>query len=556
MRARMLPYAPMRPSPRGPVLRRIGSAAAVSAAGLLAAIVFTYPLTPQLARAGRLNSDDGKFSVWNVAWVARALVVDPAHLYDANNFYPHRGTLAYSESNIGAGVLAMPVYWTTRSALAAHNSAVLASFALAAIGMFLLARHLTADTAASIVAALLFAYCPYVFSKFAHIQLLMTAGLPLALLAFHRLADRPSIGRSVVLAAALVAQGLACAYYGIFAAMMMGYAFVFYAIARGLWRDWRYLASVVGAGLLAVIVILPFFRPYLQVQEAGSFSRSLDEARTYAADWRSYFTSNAVPHRWIESFVAEGTEVLFPGFVAVVAGALGAWMTRRNEAGRFYTILGILALWASFGPAAGLYTVFFRTIPVFSLLRAPARFGIIVVLALAVLAALAIAKLATGRRWIAWTVAAVAAIDLLQIPIVFRQLEPFSPVYRVLATLPRGAVAEFPFYADRSNFPRHAQYLLSSTVHWQPMINGYSDYIPDDFRDAAPTLDSFPSPGAFNALQRFRARYVVMHFNLMDHRSVPRIKADLEGPYAPYVRLLARDGENVWLYQIVGWPRS
>jgi hypothetical protein len=120
--------------------------------------------------------------------------------------------------------------------------------------------------------------------------------------------------------------------------------------------------------------------------------------------------------------------------------------------------------------------------------------------------------------------------------------------------VPRGAVAEFPFYSDRSNYPRHAQYMLFSTAHWQPLINGYSDYIPDDFRDAAPALDTFPSPAAFEALHRFRARYIVLHFNLYDHRSVPRIQASLEHEYAPYVRPLAREND-VWIYQIVGWPR-
>ena len=50
----------------------------------------------------------------------------------------------------------------------------------------------------------------------------------------------------------------------------------------------------------------------------------------------------------------------------------------------FYAISGVLAFWISFGPAAGLYRVLFAVIPVFSLLRAPSRIGIVVVLALAV----------------------------------------------------------------------------------------------------------------------------------------------------------------------------
>jgi hypothetical protein len=50
-----------------------------------------------LGSLSRVDNADGQFGIWNVAWVARTLVVDPLHVFDANIFYPHRGTLAYSE---------------------------------------------------------------------------------------------------------------------------------------------------------------------------------------------------------------------------------------------------------------------------------------------------------------------------------------------------------------------------------------------------------------------------------------------------------------------------
>ncbi len=53
-------------------------------------------------------------------------------------------------------------------------------------------RRLTGDGGAAATASILFAFCPYVFAHTAHIQLLMVAGIPLSLLAFHRLVDAPS----------------------------------------------------------------------------------------------------------------------------------------------------------------------------------------------------------------------------------------------------------------------------------------------------------------------------------------------------------------------------
>lgn len=85
----------------------------------LAAAVVTslllYPISRHPGSIARIDSSDGQFSLWNVAWVARTIVVDPRHLFDANIFYPHRGTLLYSEANLAAGVLAVPGYWATRN---------------------------------------------------------------------------------------------------------------------------------------------------------------------------------------------------------------------------------------------------------------------------------------------------------------------------------------------------------------------------------------------------------------------------------------------------------
>ena len=111
---------------------------------------FTFALTyPLILHPGTLAYEpangDGQFSVWVVAWVARALLTDPRHVFDANIFFPHRRTLLYSEANLGAGVLATPVYWMTGNPYTAHNVVLLVSFVLAASGMYYLARYLVRD---------------------------------------------------------------------------------------------------------------------------------------------------------------------------------------------------------------------------------------------------------------------------------------------------------------------------------------------------------------------------------------------------------------------------
>src|SRR5207244_8363186 len=141
--------------------------------------------------------------------------------------------LAYSENNIAAGLLAIPAYWLSdRNPYAAHNTVVLVAFALTAIGMYYLVRRLTADRRAAAVAAVLFAFCPHVFAHTAHIQLLMTAGLPFSMLAFHRLVERPTAGRGAQLGLAMAAQAVSCGSYGVFLVLMVGFAVLVVAIRR------------------------------------------------------------------------------------------------------------------------------------------------------------------------------------------------------------------------------------------------------------------------------------------------------------------------------------
>src|SRR5262249_60462462 len=114
--------------------------AVVLAAAIALTALFTWPMAYELGRVGRIDNGDGQLSIWNVAWVARALPTDPLHVFDANIFFPQRGTLVYSESNLGAGALAVPVYWVTGNPYAAHNSVVLLAFVLAFAGAYALVR--------------------------------------------------------------------------------------------------------------------------------------------------------------------------------------------------------------------------------------------------------------------------------------------------------------------------------------------------------------------------------------------------------------------------------
>jgi len=551
----------------GGVTRR--EAVLVTVLGMVLAAYFTWPMALRPASLGRVAMGDGQFSVWNVAWVAHAIVTPGVRMFDANIFHPHRGTLAYSEPNLGAGLIAVPAYLITDgNPYAAHNSAVLIGLTFSVLGMYLLARRLTGSREGALVAAIVFAFCPFFFARTAHIQLMMMAPLPFALLAFHHFAETPSARTAAWLGLSLGAQALFCSYYGVLAGLLVGLGILVYAVAEGRWRQPQWWGLSVAAAVVAFLTVLPFFLPYLELQSNTGFGRALDESRHYSADWRAYFASSAWTHDWMLKYLRRWNEVLFPGFTALLVGGAGLVAGVRSLARRgsgfpmgrtavlFYVLVFGVALWSSFGPAGGLYSILYYAIPVFSLLRAPARFGLAVTLALSVFTAAAVAllldRVPRARWWLVTSVIAMLAIVELSTEIPYLPARDVPRAYKVLADAEPGAVAEFPFYHRPEDRFRQTLYMLGSTAHWRPLVNGYSDFIPPDFIEGAPLLESFPNREGFAWLRERNTRYVVFHLGLYGEPMRAQLRERID-EYADYLKPTYTYG-SVLLYEIVEWP--
>jgi len=482
---------------------------------IVLAIALTAPLSLHPTRLARLDGD-GQFSIWNVGWVAHSLSIDPLNVWNANIFYPSRTTLAYSEANLMAGAFAAPVYAATGNVFLALNLVLVTSFILSAGATYALVTYLTGDRRAAAVSAIAFAFCPFVFAHLSHIQLLMTAGLPLSLLCFHRLSDRPDIRRGVALGLALAAQTYACAYYGIFAVLLIGLATLLLAVLRRDLNQRSYWTAVLVGALVSAAIVAPLALVYARFGSETGFERPLEQARLYSATPGSYLASAAYAHQWLLPLAGKWREVLFPGFIATILGAGGAVVglrhARRAPVIVLYTTIGLVALWASFGPDAGLYRVLHETVPAFTFLRAPVRFGLIVQLALAVLAGFAVAEILRRRsRPLLWTclLLAVAAGESVK-PLKFSPVPAVDPVYRTLAGLPYGGVIELPLYSRRFAFLR-TKYMLASTAHWKPLVGGYSDYMPGRAIALEGVLGGFPTRESLDQLARDEVRYAVVH---------------------------------------------
>ena len=150
-------------------------------------------------------------------------------------------------------------------------------------------------------------------------------------------------------------------------------------------------------------------------------------------------------------------------------------------------------------------------------LRAPARASAFFLLFLGVLAAYGTAALTaamtTRKRRAA--AALICTILLLEyrvgsLPLVAYHNEP-PPLYRVLATLPRGIVAEFPM--ARLDWAPHLdpRFEYMSTFHWMRILNGYSGFYPRSYLNRLVRVARFPDEASVASLRRENVRYVIVH---------------------------------------------
>lgn len=535
--------------------------------GAVLAVAMTWPMMTAPGQLTRLDTHDGKFSVWNVAWVAHALTTDPANVFNANIFYPHEGTLLYSEANLVAGAMAVPIYAATGNPIAAHNGVVFISLVLAFVLTWQLVRRLTGSPWAGYPPAAAFAFSAYVSAHTAHVQLLLVFVVPLVLIAWHWFAGAPSARRGSVLGATLTFSVLACAYYGIMMGLAVGFAALWFAAGQ---RDRRrYWTGLGAAVLVAALLVAPVAVPYATMRDEAGFRSALDvdEARGYSADHRTYMRGHSGPftqglpasiRQALDAYVGVKGEVLFPGLVVVGLALVGLVAGARLPSGRrvfwFYVALTALAVWASLGPRAGLYVWLADVIPFMSFLRAPARFGVLVLLGLAVFAGWGVAALGAQPkrlRWLAPLLLALTVIDL-RVAWPLRPVPPVPEAYQVLAGLPRAGtlVLQFP-YRDGEWFP-HVEHMFWSMWHWQPLVNGYSDFIPEDIRALAVPINGFPDAGSFRLLRERGVKYVAIDWRTYNEGAAAVMRARFP-PYAQHLRPLVTSGP-VSLYEVIGWP--
>src|ERR1039457_5638382 len=184
-----------RPKIRWPASPTLGRAELlwVILAGVALAVVTSWPLVLHLPSRIAPDLGDPVRTAWEISWVGHAMLHDPLHLFDANVFYPHPLSLAFSDSLLGYGPAAFFGHGTV-AALVRYNLLFLFAWSLCFVGGYLLARELGLRKLGAAAAAAAFAYAPYRVTEAGHLHVISSGGIALALFLLLRGYRRSSRG--------------------------------------------------------------------------------------------------------------------------------------------------------------------------------------------------------------------------------------------------------------------------------------------------------------------------------------------------------------------------
>ncbi len=519
------------------------------------AIAHTYPLITGLDHLSRHN-DDEWLNAWAVSWISQQLVSNPSELFSANMYFPTEQSLAYTEPLIVPGILGAPVHWLGTSPLLTYNVLLLLGMALTALGMYSLIYRWTGDYWCGIVAGAILAFGAPTMTRLPHLQAIHFYWLPLALLALDNLLVYRRTRDAVWLGGCVFGAALTSGYTAIFVVFALGAATVVRAHTFWQKQGLGVLLRLAGAATLTLVLGFLVLHPYQDLQ----VSRPLPVAGDFTSTIQMYLSSNSHVHygTWGQSFYARAPDSFFPGVVALLLTvmALVSWTASVPKRVRSM-LIAIAAMGAVFslGTLTPVYAWFYDLVPPIQSLRAPERFGILVYFSVAALAGVGLARLRqhVALGWNAPVAVAILLITMVETfhgPAQYRSLDWAPRIYRSLGALGDGPVLSLPIHRGR-DFNRNATYLLASTLHWRPLVNGFGNSQPPEFDQRAAVASRFPSPLAVAYLQAVGVQHVVVHtdripgsFELLDRL---RRRTDFT--------LIAEDGPDR-LYRINALPEA
>ncbi len=544
-----------------------------------ATFIFFLPLITRISSYS--EGGDAMFNAWTLSRNHHCLLRQSCPSYkDANIFFPNKDTMLYSETQLSAGVVTLPLHFINDNPIFANNVLTVVSFFFAGWFMYLLAKFLSkGHELVSVLAGLAFEFAPYKMAGIFHLQNLCIFGLPLAVLFILKYVQKQHrkylVGLLLILLYVFFASWYQMVF--LFAALVILLAGLLYFRLAG-WRPVLTLSLVI---LVAAAATLPLAKQYIRFSKLSGGTLTIAQETLYSSSVADYFTpqvgtvagkiyhhvsAHGIVNAYnLDSYSYHGVVLyLIAGLVIVLS-----WHYRKRTAEwrqkhklvMILAVIGMVGLFFSLGPLLKVkgsysyaevskgyrlavpmpYLLVNKFLPQLKFIRAVGRWSILFLFALCCMLALFPAYLkqlklsALRERLIYGLIVLLAVVELMPLHLLATNGHAYSynlrvpAVYHYVAEHPEVnniVVIRYDYDYPGAPIPiAQAEDVLWSGYHNRNIFNGYSGYVPTTYDKDYITFKAF-SDASVTRMKELDLRYVLVDKQLST--SKPELADDVQ----------------------------
>lgn len=372
------------------------------------------PIVANITSAVPGGGGDAYLNLWGLWWVSHAIFVLHTSIWSSGLlFYPIGSNLVYQTmSPIGSLLVSA---FEAVSVPFAYNLLFFFGFVLSGITMFILADYLTESAYAAFFAGLVFTFSSmHIALGVDHIDWIAIGWVPLALYFFLRLLREDE--NKYFNAAGLGITFVLIAFMGdleqaVMASMLFILILLLYALYTGT-RRMVFNKRLVYALALAVVIAFALgswgFIPVIHTITSGglgnaNYLNDIEHNELWSYDLLSFFLpsyyngffNSIATSSYYQIFAADSSErAAYIGYTVIILAVVA--LLKDFKKARLWLVIALVFGWLALGPylqvdgqvtpLPGLYYAY-HLLPGINVIREPDRFGLIFILAVAVLAA-------------------------------------------------------------------------------------------------------------------------------------------------------------------------